>query len=247
MQQNKYDDLDFFAGYSAMLRSTGGLREAGEWPALKALLPPLDGARVLDLGCGFGWHCRYAREAGAASVIGVDLSERMLAKARAMTNDSAIDYRRMAIEDIDFPSDEFDLVLSSLAFHYVERFDEVVAKVWQCLKPGGSFVFSVEHPVFTARSAQDWYRDPAGRPLHWPLDDYFAEGVRHTSWMVDDVVKYHRTAATYVDTVLDGGFRIVRLVEPTPSPEALAAHPNWADEARRPMFLIISAVNPADR
>ena len=128
MKQNKYDEPEFFAAYSAMPRSMEGLEGAGEWPALKALMPSLGGARVLDLGCGFGWHCRYVREAGAASVVGIDLSERMLARARATTDDAAIDYRRMAIEDIDFVPDSFDLVLSSLAFHYVANFEPVVPR-----------------------------------------------------------------------------------------------------------------------
>ena len=129
MKQNKYDEPEFFASYSAMPRSIGGLDEAGEWHAFRALLPSLAGKRVLDLGCGFGWHCRYAREQGARSVLGVDLSERMLERARAMTDDSAIEYRLSAIEDVDLPPESFDAVISSLAFHYVERFDVVCRKV----------------------------------------------------------------------------------------------------------------------
>lgn len=247
MTQNKYDEPEFFAAYSAMPRSLGGLEEAGEWPALKALIPPLSGMRVLDLGCGFGWHCRYARAAGAASVLGTDLSEKMLARARAMTDDPAIEYRRMAIEDIDFAPDSFDLVLSSLAFHYIENLEPVVAQVWRCLRPGGTFLFSAEHPVFTASGAQDWHRDAAGEILHWPVDDYFHEGRRRTSWLAEDVTKYHRTVATYVGTLLDAGFRIAGLVEPAPTADALAAHPQWADEMRRPLFVILSAVKPAGR
>ena len=83
MKENKYDDSVFFEQYSHMPRSEQGLSAAGEWPALKALLPELAGKRVLDLGCGFGWHCRYAAEHGAARVLGTDLSQRMLERARA--------------------------------------------------------------------------------------------------------------------------------------------------------------------
>ena len=104
MKQNKYDDPAFFANYSQMARSIGGLDAAGEWPAFRTLLPQLHDKNVLDLGCGFGWHCRYAREQQARSVVGVDISEKMIARARENTNDPAIEYRRMAIEDIDFPS-----------------------------------------------------------------------------------------------------------------------------------------------
>src|SRR3989440_3412978 len=136
MKQNKYDDPAFFASYGSMPRSVVGLAAAGEWQAFRALLPDLRDKKVLDLGCGFGWHCRYAREQQARSVVGVDLSEKMIARARESTNDSSIEYRRLAIEDIDFSAEEFDVVISSLAFHYVEPFDIVCRKVHHCLKQG---------------------------------------------------------------------------------------------------------------
>lgn len=90
MKQNKYDEQGFFLKYSQMGRSTRGLEAAGEWTTFRALLPNLRDIRVLDLGCGFGWHCRYAREQEAKSVVGIDLSENMLERARANTNDSGI-------------------------------------------------------------------------------------------------------------------------------------------------------------
>ena len=129
MKENKYDDPTFFGKYSRMPRSKEGLAAAGEWHVLRRMLPPFEGKRVLDLGCGFGWHCRYAVEQGAASVVGVDLSERMLAEARAMTDSPAIQYLRMPIEAIDFPADSFDVAISSLAFHYIESFGGLCAKV----------------------------------------------------------------------------------------------------------------------
>ena len=83
MTQNIYDVQEFFEGYSRLSRSIQGLAGAVEWPAMRALLPDLRGLRVVDLGCGFGWFCRWAREQGAASVLGLDVSEKMLAQARA--------------------------------------------------------------------------------------------------------------------------------------------------------------------
>lgn len=242
VKQNIYDDPGFFEGYSEMRRSVGGLEEAGEWPAFREMLPDLAGMRVLDLGCGFGWHCRYAREKLAASVLGIDLSEMMLARAREMTDDLHVEYRRVAIEDAEFSAAGFDVVMSSLAFHYVERLDIVCRKVAECLVHGGSLVFSVEHPIFTSLADQDWCRGSAGELRHWPVDNYQQEGARDTHFIADHVVKYHRTVATYLNTVLEAGFRIARVSEPEPSQEMLAKYPDWKDESRRPMFLIISAV-----
>jgi SAM-dependent methyltransferase len=242
MKQNKYDDPEFFGEYSRMLRSVEGLDAAGEWPAFRMLLPELNNKRVLDLGCGFGWHCRHAREQGARSAVGVDISEKMLARARSYPDDSAIEYHCMAIEDINFGEGAFDVVLSSLAFHYVEHFDRVCDKVYRCLPKGGAFVFSVEHPVFTALAMQDWYCDAQGNRLHWPVDNYQAEGIRHTRFLGSDVVKYHRTFATYINTLLETGFRIQRVSEPQPGEETLRRYPDMKDEVRRPIFLLVSAV-----
>ena len=245
MKQNKYDDPRFFARYAAMARSTGGLAAAGEWPVLRAMLPSLVGARVLDLGCGFGWHCRHVREMGAASVTGVDLSERMLARAREMTDDPAITYVRAAIEDVELPPASFDLVMSSLALHYVANLLPVFASVHRLLVPGGHFVFSTEHPVFTARPEQDWVKAPDGTKLYWPVDRYREEGERRSSWLAPDVVKYHRTLSTILNALVGAGFEIRRVEEPGPPAEMVAADPAMADEGRRPMFLLVEVRNPA--
>ena len=64
----------FFQKYSEMPRSIYGLEGAGEWPALQAILPDFHGCSMLDLGCGYGWHCKYAANHGALHVTGIDLS-----------------------------------------------------------------------------------------------------------------------------------------------------------------------------
>lgn len=79
MKENKYDDNIFFQKYSQMSRSQQGLAGAGEWETLRKLLPDFKDKRVLDLGCGYGWHCIYAMEHGASSVVGVDISHPSIA------------------------------------------------------------------------------------------------------------------------------------------------------------------------
>ncbi|PAF28537.1 class I SAM-dependent methyltransferase [Paenibacillus sp. 7516] len=242
MKQNKYDEAEFFRNYSQMPRSTQGLEAAGEWYKLRTMLPELKDKNVLDLGCGFGWHCRYAREQQARSVIGVDLSENMLQRAREMTDDSRIEYRHMAIEDIEFAPEQFDVVISSLAMHYIEHLDQVFAQIHACLVQGGTLVYSVEHPIFTARAAQDWHYGPQGEIMHWPVDDYQLEGKRVTNFLNQDVVKYHRTLATHLNELIQAGFVIQQVAESKPSPEMMDQIPGMRDENRRPMFLMIAAV-----
>ena len=240
MKQNKYDDETFFSAYQQMLRSVKGLEGAGEWHVFKSLLPELKDKTVLDLGCGFGWHCRYAREEQASSIIGVDISTKMLKQARELTDDPAITYLQMPIEDIGFPNGQFDVVISSLAFHYIESFEAICKKVYDALKPGGSFIFSVEHPIFTSRNEQDWQYDEEGNRLHWPVDNYQSEGIRKTSFLSENVIKYHRTISTYINDLIGAGFVLKAVEEPMPSEDMLKSNPMMKDENRRPMFVIIS-------
>ncbi|WP_195986108.1 class I SAM-dependent methyltransferase [Clostridium sp. D33t1_170424_F3] len=240
MKENKYDDPVFFTKYSQMSRSQQGLEGAGEWETLQKLLPGFAGKRVLDLGCGYGWHCIYAAEHGASSVTGIDLSEKMLAVAREKTQFPQVQYQCMPIEDIDYPENSFDIVVSSLALHYVPSFDAVAKKVNACLAPGGAFVFSAEHPVFTAYGTQDWYYDETGAILHFPVDNYFYEGKREAVFLGEKVTKYHKTLTTYLDGLLTNGFAIQRIVEPQP-PAHMFHIEGMKDEMRRPMMLIVSA------
>jgi len=241
MKQNKYDDDVFFNKYSNMNRSKNGLEGAGEWHELKKMMPNFKDKRVLDLGCGFGWHCRYAVENGARSVIGIDISQKMLSEAKSKTKYGNIEYICMPLEDIDFPEESFDVVISSLALHYVKSFEDVLVRVYKCLSKGGNFVFSVEHPIFTAQGPQDWYYDGKGNILHWPVDHYFTEGIRNAKFLGEEVIKYHRTLTTYLNSLIKLGFEITGVVEPKPAENMLNTVPGMLDELRRPMMLLVSA------
>lgn len=240
MTQNIYDHDEFFASYSQLPRSIHGLDGAPEWPSLRALLPDLRGIKVLDLGCGFGWFCRWAREQGAAGVLGIDVSDNMLARARTATNDAAIVYTRADMEELELPADTFGLVYSSLVFHYIEALERLFVQVHRALTPDGDFVFSVEHPVFTAPRIPAWSVDSAGEKT-WPIDSYLNEGQRSRDWLARGVIKQHRTLATYINLLLGAGFTIRQVEEWGPSAEQIAARPALADERQRPPFLLISA------
>lgn len=241
MPHNKYDESVFFEKYSSMDRSKKGLEGAGEWHELEKMLPDFRDKRVLDLGCGFGWHCRYAVEKGASAVFGIDISQKMLNEAIEKTSSSKVKYFCMSIEDIDFEENSFDVVISSLAFHYVESFEHIVDRVSRCLTRNGILVFSVEHPVFTAQGPQDWYCDKSGSRLHWPVDSYFSEGVREAVFLGEKVVKYHKTLTTYISSLINSGFEVTGCVEPRPEKSLLEAKPEMSDELRRPMMLLVSA------
>jgi SAM-dependent methyltransferase len=240
MAQNIYDDPNFLAGYSRLERSVLGLDGAAEWPAMRALLPALQGRRVVDLGCGFGWFCRWARAQGAAHVLGLDVSEQMLARARAATADDAITYVRADLEALDLPPAAFDLAYSSLALHYVEDLAVPLAAVHRALVPGGDLVFSIEHPIFMAPSNPAWAAGPDGGRT-WPLDRYLVEGKRVTDWLAEGVVKYHRTIGTTLGLLIRLGFVIRHVEEWGPTDAQIRAQPALAQERDRPPFLLVAA------
>jgi len=240
MTQNIYDNPEFFAGYSRLGRSVEGLEGAPEWPALSALLPEPRGRKAVDLGCGFGWFCRWAREQGAAEVLGIDVSENMLVRARADTADAAITYLRADMERVELPEAAFDVAYSSLALHYIENLERLLANVHRALVPGGYLVFSAEHPIFTAPAHPGWMVDADGRK-RWPVDSYLCEGPRRTDWLAKGVIKQHRTLGTYLNLLLRLGFALTHVEEWGPTDEQIAARPCLAEERQRPMFLLVAA------
>jgi ubiquinone/menaquinone biosynthesis C-methylase UbiE len=240
MTQNIYDNDEFFAGYSRLPRSVDGLDGAPEWPVLRALLPDLRGRRVLDLGCGFGWFCRWARERRAVHIEGIDVSERMLARARAATADATIIYVRADLERLALRASSFDVVYSSLALHYIVDLERLLAEVHQTLVIGGSLVFSVEHPIMTAPALPGWSTDGAGRRV-WPVTGYLDEGPRSTDWLTKGVIKQHRTLATYVNLLLRLGFALTHVEEWGPSTQQILERPQLAHEHERPPFLLVAA------
>lgn len=241
---NEYDDPHFFHEYAQMARSVRGLEAAGEWHQLKPLFPDLAGKRVLDLGCGYGWHCKYAVDHGAEQALGIDVSERMLDEARRRNADPRIEYRLCGIEEYGYPERTWDLVVSNLALHYIEDLDTVFKNVSRTLAPGGTFLFNIEHPTFTAGVNQDWIYDKEGTPLYWPVDDYFRPGVRHTNFLGCDVVKHHHTLAQILGGLLAAGFALQAVEEAEP-PANMMDLPGMPDELRRPMMLLVKASTPA--
>src|ERR1700733_14174810 len=240
MAQNIYDTPEFFAGYGRLRRSVHGLDGAPEWPAIRAVLPDLAGKRIVDLGCGFGWFARWARTQGAAEVIALDLSENMLARARAETTDPAVQYVLADLECLELPETAFDLAYSSLTFHYIVDFGGLVRPVFRALVPGAHLVFTIEHPIYMAPAHPDWLVGKDGNRV-WPVDHYAIEGARTTNWLPKGVGKQHRTIGTTLNTLIGAGFALRHVEEWHPTPKQLAALPALADEVERPMMLLIAA------
>lgn len=218
MAQNIYDNPAFFEGYAQLPRSVQGLDGAPEWPALKAMLPDLTGKAVIDLGCGYGWFCRAAE----------------------LTDDAEIHYQRSDLESLQLRENSLDLVYSSLALHYLPELDTLFANVHRALKPGGSLVFSMEHPIYTCATRQGWLTDDSGERF-WGVNHYQDESQRVSNWLADGVIKYHRTLGTTLNALIKAGLTISEVNEWGPTQAQIDAWPALSEEAERPMLVLISA------
>lgn len=231
-----YDHPDFFTAYAHMSRSLQGLSGAGEWPQLEKLFPDVAGQSVLDLGCGYGWHCRYAAEHGAKSVLGIDQSALMIARAKELTADACISYRICDLLSYAYPANAFDLVVSNLALHYVEDLAAVYRRIHQTLRPGGVFLMNIEHPTFTAGVHQQFAADGT-----WPVDRYFEPGERQVDFLGYRITKYHHTLTQVLNGLLCAGFCLKAVEEAVP-PQAWRER--MPEEMRRPMMLLVKAEKP---
>lgn len=240
-KQNIYDNQTFFDGYKKLRENEINANNLFEIPALFSLLPDLKGKEVLDLGCGFGDHCIEYIKKGAKRVVGIDISTKMLDVARKENNDPKIEYINMSMEDLDKGLGEFDVIISSLALHYVEDFSRVIKNIYSLLREGGYFVFSQENPLCTSYFGKHdrWTVDEDGNKLYLNLEKYGIEGEKESRWFVDGVKKYHRMFSTIINTLIETGFTIEKLIEPLPSKEILDKHPEYRDLFHKPDFLIV--------
>jgi len=241
MKQNIYDNPEFYEHYMALRANESGLNAAVEEPAIYSLLPPLDGLHILDIGCGFGKFASYCLGENAASILGTDISANMVSEAKKRVKDPRADFVQIAAENLNADQGSFDLAVSSMCFHYVKYIRPVFDKVALSLKEGGHFIFSVEHPICTSL-LRGWCSLDDGTKRHWPVDDYKKENLRVSRWFIDGVKKYHRTVETYINTMIDAGFSIQRLLEPGPSSDAVADRPDLLDHLRRPPVLVLAGV-----
>ncbi len=243
-EQNIFDNKIFFEEYKALRQTKTNLNVLLEQPAMLRLLPDIKGKAVLDMGCGYGHNCINFISEGAERVLGIDISEKMLNIARLESVHERIEYRRMSIADISSLDCRFDLIYSSLAIHYVEDFDALAKSVYCLLNEGGCFLFSQEHPIMTATAdgLGHWNRDENGRKTSYTFSNYGQPGKREMNWIIDGVIKFHRTLGSIITSLARAGFIIDTVLEPTPEPWAVETRPDIVKEFLKPNFLIVKAV-----
>lgn len=241
--QNIYDNEIFFAGYSELRSREINSNNMLEQPAMKEMLPTLENKAVLDLGCGCGTNCVEFINNGASKVVGVDISEKMLSVAKKDACHENIKYLNMSMTDITELNEKFDLVYSSLAFHYIKDFEKLCKDIYSLLNKDGYILFSQEHPLITSTVDGNGHynKDENGRKVSYTFSNYNESGERKVHWYVDGVTKYHRTFADTINALAKAGFKVEEVCEPKPQSWSMEKWPALYDEFIKPSFLIVKA------
>lgn len=235
-----YDDDEVFHTCWATRTRPDNPNDTLEQPVLRELAGDLRGLRILDLGCGAATFGLHALAMGAASYLGVDASQRMVAAAREALAGTPGQVTQASFETWAYPAAAFDLVVSSLALHYVDDLGAVMAGISRALVPGGRVVFSVEHPIITS-CARGWTQP---QRQDWLVDDYFVTGPRETSWLGGEVVRYHRTVEDYVTALQGAGVALDSLRESRPDPARFTDETEYLRRLRIPLFLFLAGHKP---
>lgn len=232
MNQNIYDNEEFFKGYKNLRKQFDSANELIEIPQFFNLIGDVAGKTILDLGCGAGDHDRKLIELGAKSILGIDLSEKMINEAKKTTDNNKITYKVMSMTDIDKLDQKFDLVVSSLAIHYIEDYDLLCKKVYNILNDGGRFIFSNGHPMDSAVILKNYEENFViiNDKKYFLLSDYNNEGKRISHWFVDGVETYHRNISHLINGLIDAGFIIERVEESTAAEDAIKIKPKLIEQ-----------------
>lgn len=242
MMQNIYDDEEFFDKYIQLRNNPLSYNEILEMPVMKQLLPSVNSKDVLDIGCGMGKFIDYMLAMNPNSITGIDVSAKMIDYAKNKVTHENVEF--IVSDLMAFNTyEKYDVIVSSLALHYIENYKEAVQKIYDLLKLSGTFIFSTEHPIQTATKQDEYWSHEPDEYDHYKMDHYFEESLRTTRWINKDVERYHRTISTLVNTLIDEGFTIERIEETGNNEHSLA---NWNDMQikkvnHHPPFIVIKA------
>jgi len=211
------------------------------------LLDETPDLHALELGCGSGHSLRYLAERGARELWGIDLSPVQIGFAEETLRPYAPRVRLIESPmevDPGIPPNYFDLVFSIYGLGWTTDLPATMALVARYLRPGGCFIVSGEHPVY---SCLEW-----NGTQYAVAKSYFAEGPhQHISWKGVPIVIQHRTLGAFVRQVIQAGLQVETLVEtPLDSVAVTEAHTDPArwysvDRARMmPTTFIIKARKP---
>lgn len=228
--------------YAAFGNQDVGVTEH-ERPGTRALVGDVEGLRVLDAGCGPGWWVEHLRAEGAAHVTAFDAAPSQVEEARGRVGqDEGVDLRVHDLrEPLDWmPSESVDLALSALVLAHVEDWGPLLAELFRVLRPGGRFVFSIEHPFAEfMRPSEAGYHATESIEVRWRKQGRGAP---------PSVLVWRRPLQAVTDALLDAGFRLERLLEPRPTEahRVRTSEKRYRRASTRPVWLCVAAEKPRE-
>lgn len=218
-----------------------------EKPAMYAKLPKLKGKDVLAVGCGTGEECQYLKSLGANRVVGIDLSEGLIAYAKESYPE--LDFQVMDMEKLEFEAESFDLVYSSLVLHYVESWEATLRSVSQVLKTDGKFLFSTHHPatwgagrtrVDGVRTSLLGYKKFKETGNFEIVGDYLNTRLINDIWFEEFEVSYfHRSLQSMMADIFGSDLKFVDYLEPKATAKCKEVSPVfWDIHQKIPIFTI---------
>ncbi|MDF2067578.1 class I SAM-dependent methyltransferase [Bacillus sp. Cr_A10] len=234
-----YDQSEFFSNYLKRRGRKDSPNNAIEGPIIYELIGDFTNRTVLDLGCGDARFGKELLENGAKQYTGLEGSKQMAATAIQQISGMNGEIHLESMESFHYPLNEYDLVTSRFAIHYVDNIQKLFNNVHHALKENGKFVFSVQHPLTTSSFESKKIGD---RRENWIVDDYFILGERKEPWMDEVVIKFHRTIEQYFQALVRAGFQIVDLREGEPKIEHFSNEEEFKRRLRIPVVLAFSCL-----
>ena len=196
-------------------------------------------ARVLDVGTGEGQLARVAAAGGAGRVVGVDPSWAQLTEARQRGGGPL--YGGGEGVALPFPDGAFDAALACLVFEHIEGVDAAVAEVGRVLRPGGRFLFFLNHPLLQVPGS-GWIDDHILEEQYWRIGPYLVEDNSLEEVDKDVFLPFiHRPLSRYVNALASAGLLITRMEEPPPPPGFLARADEYSAASTIPRLLFLRA------
>ena len=195
--------------------------------------------RVLDVGTGEGQVARLAAGLAREGVVGVDPAWAQLAAARGRGGGPS--YARAEAARLPFAPGSFDAVVACLVFEHIDDAVSALAEVGRVLRPGGRFLFFLNHPLLQTPSS-GWIDDHILDEQYWRIGPYLVEDKVMEEVEKDVFLPFvHRPLSRYVNAMADAGLVIRRMEEPAPPPGFLERAHEYRDAATIPRLLFLLA------
>jgi len=229
-------------------------------PAFLSILPEVRGLEGLDIGCGEGTDTRLLAKRGA-QMTAIDVSEKFIQYAKVAEEKEPLDirYHVASAWSVPFPNGRFDFVSATMSLMDIPQPERAIKEIFRVLKPGGFLQFSITHPCFDT-PYKKWVDGANGKHIAAIVGDYFKDTDGEVQeWIfsfappeVKDklrkfrVPRFTRTLGSWFNSLIDAGFIIERVHEPTASDETIKRFPHLEDTRIISHFLIVRCRKPRD-